>query len=122
MSVNNNGVLSGTITNIDSANLAETNFATTISSIVNGGYITLNDSSIKPSNKLEINGEGADILVNDKSLMATLERIEQRLNIFSPNKELEEQWEELRELGEKYRELEKQLENYNKVWQILSKD
>ena len=122
MSVNNNGVLSGTITNIDSANLAETNFATTISSIVNGGYITLNDSSIKPSNKLEINGEGADILVNDKSLMATLERIEQRLNIFSPNKELEEQWEELRELGEKYRELEKQLESYNKVWQILSKD
>jgi hypothetical protein len=64
----------------------------------------------------------SDVNINGISLKETLQKIEQRLNILAPNKELEAQWEELQELGEKYRKLEKELESYNKVWEILSTD
>jgi hypothetical protein len=64
----------------------------------------------------------SDVNINGISLRETLQKIEQRLNILAPNKELEAQWEELQELGEKYRKLEKELESYNKVWEILSTD
>jgi hypothetical protein len=64
----------------------------------------------------------SDVNISGISLRETLQKIEQRLNILAPNKELEAQWEELQELGEKYRKLEKELESYNKVCEILSTD
>ena len=92
-------------------------------SIVNAGVVTTSASplSIHAVNNLDtINAR--DININGISLKETLQKIEQRLNILAPNKELEAQWEELKELGEKYRKLEKELESYNKVWEILSTD
>jgi hypothetical protein len=77
-------------------------------------------SSINCNNLSTINV--SDVNINGISLRETLQKIEQRLNILAPNKELEAQWEELQELGEKYRKLEKELESYNKVWEILSTD
>jgi hypothetical protein len=63
-----------------------------------------------------------DIDIGDKSLKKTLQRIEDRLNILTINPELEEQWEELRVLGDEYRKLEERLKQMNKVWDILSSD
>lgn len=73
------------------------------------------------SPKIQLNGEGADIEVNGKSVVALLERIEQRLNILTPNTELESEWDELRELGDQYRKLEEHIQAKMKTWEVLKK-
>jgi hypothetical protein len=92
-------------------------------SIMSAGVLSTSSSplSIHAVNNLSTMNV-SDININGISLKETLQKIEQRLNILAPNKELEAQWEELQELGEKYRKLEKELESYNKVWEILSTD
>ena len=93
-----------------------------------GPYIvnTSNGTSIsnpwgptQASAKIQLNGEGADIEVNGKSLMTLLESIEQRLNILTPNPKLESEWNELRELGDRYRELEAKCLEKTKMWKQL---
>ncbi len=74
-----------------------------------------------------INAESAvkitdrDIVVQGCSLMATLDSIQQRLNILEPNTALEAEWHELRKLGERYRQLESELLEKQKMWKTLSK-
>lgn len=70
---------------------------------------------------IELNGEDADIRVNGESLMETLRGIQDRLNILRPNTELEAEWDELRELGERYRAMEAQFAEKSKVWATLKK-
>jgi hypothetical protein len=38
-----------------------------------------------------------------------------------PNRELEQEWDQLRDLGEQYRELEKQLMEKQRAWDLLRK-
>lgn len=71
------------------------------------------------SGKLSLQGENADIVINGESLVAMLKRIEERMNILSVNHDLEEEWEELRALGEQYRELEKHIIEKMKTWDKL---
>ena len=71
-----------------------------------GGYTFANT---QPSNTVHIQGENADLLIDDKSLKTWIEKVENRLNILTPNPELEKEWDELRRLGERYRKLEKKL-------------
>ena len=71
------------------------------------------------SAKIKLDGEGADIEVNGWSLIESIKRIEQRLNILHPNEKLEEEWEELRVLGNKYRELEKHIKEKQATWDRL---
>ena len=71
------------------------------------------------SPKIRLDGEGADIEVNGWSLMDAIQRMEERLNILHPNTELEAEWEELRELGNRYRELEQHIKDKMKVWDKL---
>ena len=77
------------------------------------------NSTMCSSNTMQLNGEGADIVVNGESLMDTLRGIQDRLNILRPNLELEAEWDELREAGERYRELERQFAEKSKVWKAL---
>lgn len=79
-------------------------------------------SSLSRPSSLELNGEDADIRINGESLCQTLRGIQERLLILTPNKQLEAEWEELQELGEKYRALEKELTSASKMWKILSQD
>ena len=84
--------------------------------------ISVSDIGItQPNNTIQINGEGADIVVNGESLMDTLRGIQDRLNILRPNTALEAEWDELRELGEQYRKLEAQLSEKTKMWAALKK-
>ena len=73
------------------------------------------------SGRITLQGPDADIEVNGESLMTMLHRIEERLNILTPNKKLEAEWDQLRELGEQYRELEKKLSEQVKMWDALKK-
>ena len=74
-------------------------------------------NSISP--KIKLDGEGADIEINGESMIGMLKKIEERLNILTPNTKLEEEWEELRELGEQYRKLEQHIKDKQSTWDKL---
>ena len=80
---------------------------------------TTSPSTINQSGTMELRGENADIRVNGRSLMDAIDALEQRLNILVPNPELEKEWDELRELGERYRELEKKCKEKGEMWKKL---
>jgi hypothetical protein len=81
-----------------------------------GGYTFANT---QPSNTVHIQGENADLLIDDKSLKTWMEKVEERLNILTPNPEMEAEWDQLRKLGERYRKLEKKCREKADVWKKL---
>ena len=82
------------------------------------GTGTLN---VQQSGTLELRGENPDIKINDKSMVTWMEKVEERLNILTPNPELEADWDELQELGERYRALEKKCKEKAQMWAALKK-
>jgi len=76
-------------------------------------------ATITPSATISLKGEDADIDLNGKSMKAWMEKVEERLNILTPNPELEKEWDELRKLGERYRKLEKKCKEKAEVWKKL---
>jgi hypothetical protein len=99
-----------------------------------GGYsysypdtVTISDStwnmapamSTSLAGQLSLNGDQADIVINGVSLMSKIEAISQRLNILDVNQELEAEWDQLRELGERYRQLEQELQDKADMWKTL---
>ncbi len=77
--------------------------------------------AIQPSGTITLRGEEADIDINGKSMKAWMEKVEERLNILTPNVELEKDWDDLRKLGERYRKLEKKCKEKAEVWNKLKK-
>ena len=75
--------------------------------------------NVQPSNTVRIQGEDADLLINEKSLKTWMEKVEERLNILTPNPELEKEWDQLRRLGERYRKLEKKCQEQSDMWKKL---
>jgi hypothetical protein len=69
--------------------------------------------------RINLDGEGADIVVNGASLIGMLRRIEERLNILTPNPILEKEWKELRDLGDQYRKLEQHIQEKQATWDRL---
>ena len=86
-----------------------------------GGSYRISDPAavITASGKMALKGDGADIDINGKSLKNWMEKVEERLNILTPNPELEKEWDELRRLGERYRKLEKKCKEKAEVWNKL---
>lgn len=76
-------------------------------------------TTIATRNRLNLQGTDADIVINGVSLQDTLQGIQERLNILTPNPDLEAEWDELRELGQRYRALEKQCQEKSKIWNQL---
>lgn len=76
---------------------------------------------VNQSGSIEIKGEDADIKINGKSMKTWMEAVEERLNILTPNPELEAEWDDLRRLGERYRKLEKKCQEKAHMWQELKK-
>lgn len=76
-------------------------------------------TQIEAGGKMSLRGDKADIDINGKSLKAWMEKVEERLNILTPNTELEKEWDELRRLGERYRKLEKKCKEKAEVWNKL---
>jgi hypothetical protein len=63
--------------------------------------------------------DGTDITIGGKSLTKAIEQIEERLGILHPNPELEDRWEQLKELRRQYIEMEKDLLEKEKLMKIL---
>jgi len=76
---------------------------------------------VEQSGSIEIQGENADIKMNGKSMKAWMEKVEERLNILTPNPELEKDWDDLRRLGQRYRALEKKCREKAQMWEALKK-
>jgi hypothetical protein len=74
-------------------------------------------NSLSP--KIRLDGEGADIEINGASLLDMIKKIEERLNILTPNEKLEAEWEELRALGDQYRKLEQHIKDKQATWDKL---
>jgi hypothetical protein len=111
-----------------SSSSADTITISSLSGITNGAYgspYTVGAGISNPwgptqvSAKIQLNGEGADVEVNGWSLVGAVKRIEERLNILTPNPKLETEWAELRELGEQYRKLEQQIRDKQATWDRL---
>ena len=83
-----------------------------------GNLTTSTGKSLQVEGDAEING---DLKVNGKSILSSLENIEERLAILNPNPELEDRWEELRGLRNKYQQLEKEIIEKEKMWSMLKK-
>jgi len=77
--------------------------------------------NVSLSSKITMTGEKADIEINGKSMVAWMEKVEQRLNILQPNPDLEKDWDELRRLGERYKKLEKKCQEKSRMWETLKK-
>ena len=76
------------------------------------------------SGSIQIKGTAdveGDIVLKGKSLSETLEKIQERLNILVPNKELEAEYAELAALRQQYVELERELLEKQRVFDILKK-
>jgi hypothetical protein len=99
----------------------------TFANTLAGGPYTINSGagfsqpwgSNQVSPKIKLDGEGADIEVNGWSLVDAIKKIEQRLNILTPNENLESEWEELRTLGDQYRALEQHIKDKQDTWDRL---
>ena len=77
--------------------------------------------NIAQSGTLELRGENPDIKINDKSMVSWMEKVEERLNILTPNPELEKDWDDLRRLGNRYRALERKCQEKAQMWAALKK-
>jgi hypothetical protein len=62
---------------------------------------------------------GTDITVGGKSLTKAIEKIEERLGILNPNPELEDRWEQLKELRRQYMAMENDILEKEKIMNIL---
>jgi len=78
-------------------------------------------TQINQGGKVHIQGENADLVIGDKSMKAWMEKVEERLNILTPNPELEKDWDKLQELGERYRALERKCKEKAKMWEALKR-
>ena len=76
----------------------------------------LNGATLSVKGNADFEGE---VTIKGKNLTDMLEKIDERLAILHPNPELEDKWDELKELGKRYKELEAELIEKEKVWKIL---
>jgi hypothetical protein len=76
-------------------------------------------SPLSVNGNVEIKGNNADISINGVRLGDRLSAIETQLNILQPNPEIESEWDELAQLGERYRQLEQEIKEKMEVWRLL---
>jgi hypothetical protein len=85
--------------------------------------ITLAEPDIKGAT-LSVKGDAdfeGEVTIKGKNLTEMLEKIDERLAILHPNPELEDRWDELKELGKRYKELEAEIIEKERMWAILKK-
>jgi len=85
------------------------------------GNVSIANTQFDQNGKMTLKGKNADIEINGKSMTAWMEKVEQRLNILTPNPDMEKDWDDLRRLGERYRKLEKKCQEKAQMWEALKK-
>ena len=119
-SVSGLGHASSTVYTTNTINPWQT-LTTTGTSVNIGSSATDYNMKVEQSGQIDIKGEKADIRINGKSMNKWMDQVEQRLNILTPNPELEKEWDDLRRLGERYRKLEKKCQEKAQMWAALKK-
>jgi hypothetical protein len=104
---------------INSISGANVGYSNTMWTTGTSGFNGTNAMDLNQSGKLSLQGANADIDINGRSLMKTLDALQERLNMLTPNPEMEAEWDQLRELGERYRELEQQCREKTQMWNKL---
>ena len=79
-----------------------------------------NSAEAQKARQLDADFEG-ELTIKGKKLTEMFEKIEERLAILHPNPELEDRWDELKDLAKRYKELEQEIIEKEKVWAILKK-
>ena len=72
-----------------------------------------------PSGHLTLRGDDADIDINGVSLMETIRGIQDRLNILCPDPEMEQEWEQLREIRAQYEAKLAECREKSRAWRAL---
>ena len=108
---------------IDSSLYSSGSLTSTSTVAWNQSYSTTGWTNTTASVNIDTDGisikEGGDIKIAGKSLSDAIEKIESRLGILNPNPELEDRWEQLRDLRKQYMDLEKDLLEKEKLMKIL---
>jgi hypothetical protein len=89
----------------------------------NTNWVMAADPSLKGAT-LSVKGDAdfeGEVTIKGKNIAEMFAKIEERLAILHPNPELEDKWDELKELGKRYKELEAEIIEKEKVWAILKK-
>jgi len=73
------------------------------------------------TNSGDMNIDANDIKLRGKSLIESLERIEQRLGILDCDEQLELHWDKLKALGDEYRKVKQHIEDKMKTFETLKK-
>lgn len=86
-----------------------------------GTNLTWQDSILpaKPSAKITLTGEDADIEINGESLTDMIRGIQERLNILCPDPDMEAEWEELRAIREQYEAKLSECREKSRAWKAL---
>lgn len=91
----------------------------------NSPTISWSDTIMSSHNNVTIDTTGVnikdncDIKIGERSLKDFMDRVEDRLAILHPKPELEEKWENLKNLRRQYEELEKDILEKEKIMKIL---
>ena len=107
---------------LDTSTWANNTFTTVTGSTVDwsNGYNIYSPVNTVNIDKAGISMEaGTDIKIGNKSIVESIEKIEERLGILHPNPELEDRWEQLKTLRNQYMELEKDILEKEKILNIL---
>ena len=85
------------------------------------GTWTLTDSwqNAPRNGKITLDGDDADIEIYGRSLMQCLDGLEQWLGLLKCREDLEADWSELKDLGDKYRAMVKDIEEKTRMWHTL---
>ena len=120
-SINNSGLywgMNGTSASPSSGQVYTTNGTSNGWANISLAEPALNGATLKVNGNADFEGE---VTIKGKSLTDMLDKIEERLAILHPNIELEDKWDELKELGKRYKELEQEIIEKEKVWAILKR-
>ena len=117
------GLVGSTIT-LDDITIDVTSITNTIVSTSNMSdvYTIANNNTLSCANVTPLGidmHKNADITVGGKSMREFMEQVTERLAMLEPNKKLEAEWAELKELGDQYRAMEQDLLEKAKSWDIL---
>jgi len=115
------GYIVGGLVEASGSNTVWTTNTTAAGSFQIGPNYSTIGSQIDQGGRMSLRGDNADLDINGKSLKNWMERVEERLNILTPNPELEKEWDDLRRLGKRYRALEKKCKEKAQMWEALKK-
>jgi hypothetical protein len=113
------GTMADTITVSAGAHTVPVYSVSTGFSDISIDWNTFKFDDLKVSNTLKVDGPGADVVINGESLVDTLRGIQDRLAILRPNPDLEQRWQQLRDLREEYQRLEQEILEKERAWAAL---